>query len=143
MKYCIKCGSELRGAKNFCMICGTRQEKAKKGEKPIPDRKVKSTEIETGSCVKCGDETDRKCFFCDTFVCRDHYFRMQANVLSYPDMQAHKTQDESKRINEGWRGFITFACQKCVAKKDGKELSEEETAAISTLDECSWYKLDQ
>ena len=38
MKYCIKCGSELRGVKSYCVACGAQQIKTKKDVDKYPKR---------------------------------------------------------------------------------------------------------
>ena len=146
MIYCKFCGSELKGAKKFCMVCGKPQEKSD-DEKRIaasgsPLKREKAKESEEGTCNKCGEETDKKCYFCSEFVCRDHYTRMQANVHPYVKMQQYLTENETKRINEGWRGLIILSCPKCLRLKVGKQLTNEEILAINTVDDCSWYKLE-
>ena len=144
MIYCIKCGSELRGAKSFCIVCGTQQDKGKKEiEAPSPLKKEsKIKELDEGTCIKCGEETEKRCFFCNDFICRDHYNRMQPNKIPYGEMNELKTHKENRRINEGWRGFIINACSKCSGLKMGKYLTDIEEEKISTVDHCSWYKLD-
>ena len=146
MKYCIKCGSELRGAKNYCIVCGAQQDRAKAEgktiEKPVRPKSDARKSSKSSDCVKCGEETEKQCFFCNDFICRDHSIRMQANVLPVFDMSQLKTQQETKRINEGWRGFIVFSCSSCAGKRAGKHLTEDENRMISTLDHCTWYKLD-
>lgn len=144
MKYCAKCGSELRGAKKFCMVCGVSQEKVKE-EKLGPDLespKKMEAEEEISSCIKCGDDTDKKCFYCKDSICREHYIRLQANTNSYVEMQQYLNEGDSKRINEGWRGFIVFSCPKCTRLKVGKQLTDDEILTMNTVDDCSWYKLD-
>jgi hypothetical protein len=144
MKYCYKCGSELKGAKRFCMVCGIEQKKT------IDDKvsQVKDEPIEpkgdedSGECVRCGEDTEKTCFFCNVHVCRDHYTRMQANVNSYVTMKQYLNEEDAKRINDGWRGFMVYSCPKCLRLKVGKKLSDDETNTISTVDECSWYKLE-
>lgn len=144
MKYCINCGSELRGAKKFCMVCGTEQEKAKKDkiEKRVERPKMEKGEEEMSTCVKCGEDTDKKCYFCSDFICREHYIRLQANTNSYVEMQRFLNEGDTKSINEGWRGLIVFSCPKCTRLKVGKQLTDDEILAINTVDDCSWYKLD-
>lgn len=144
MIYCIKCGSELRGAKNFCLVCGSKQEKlGKEKSGPRPEKKEKQVKkVETGTCIKCGEDTERTCFFCDDFICRDDYKRMQANKYPYEEFVSLKAQGEKRLINEGWRGFIIFACPKCSGKKYTKGLTPGERDAINVVDQCSWIKLD-
>ena len=119
MRYCNKCGSELTGIKRYCVVCGAAQDKVKKNKisTSAGESKVKKEEAGSGKCVRCGDETDKKCFFCHDFICRDHYTRMQANVNSYVKMQEYIAAEETKHINEGWRGFIVFTCPKCLRLK--------------------------
>ena len=142
--YCYKCGSELTGMKKYCVVCGTAQDKAQKDKiATAAEESTKSKEeAESGKCVRCGDETEKKCFFCRDFICRDHYTKMQANVNSYVTMQEYIAAEETKRINEGWRGFIVFSCPKCLRLKVSKQLTDDETVQISTVDECSWYKIE-
>lgn len=143
MLYCKHCGSELTGARKFCVVCGKSQDKEIKGDKvkeQQPQMKKKSTN--EGPCIRCGLDTEKKCFFCKEFVCREHYTRMQANTNNYADMREFITQGETKRINEGWRGLIVYACPKCLRLRVGKALTDEETATINTVDECSWFKLE-
>ena len=154
MMYCYKCGSELRGAKKFCKVCGARQSEAgRKGasdgtkdrqrlkveEKSTPD---KEPEVETGICYRCGYESDRKCFFCEKFICKDHIKRMQANVASYVDMQHYIKHEDKIRINQGWRGYIINACPRCASIKQGKDLTDDENEKIQTVDICAWYPVD-
>jgi hypothetical protein len=146
MIYCKKCGSELRGAKNFCMVCGTEQTKVSKDSKPskpvTTKKKTSDKAVESGSCQKCGENTDKQCYFCKTFVCREHYLRMQPNVIPSYDMIELKNQMETRRINEGWRGFIISSCSKCSGIMVGKHLTDEENEDMNTITPCSWYKLD-
>jgi hypothetical protein len=143
MKYCIYCGTELRGMKKFCIVCGKKQDKLQKAiETEAPEKPKHEDKEEMGDCVRCGDDTEKKCFFCDDYVCRAHYTRMQANVSTFAEMKEYTTQEETKRINEGWRGFIVYACPKCLRLKVGKKLTDDETVQINTVDECSWYKIE-
>ena len=148
MLYCKYCGSELKGAKKFCLACGKSQEKSKKDivtkspETIVTYSKRKQEIPSEGLCIKCENETDKRCYFCKDFVCREHYIRMQANINPYINMQQYITENDTKRINEGWRGGIIIACPKCTRLKVGKELTAEENIAINVFDECTWYKLD-
>ena len=148
MRYCVKCGSELRGAKNYCIACGAQQDKLKKEisetklEQKNGLKETKVTELKSGKCLRCGELTDRRCFFCGEFVCRDHYFRMQANIYPTGRMTELKTHGERRSINDGWRGFIIFSCPKCSAIKERKELTDEEMTQINSPDFCSWYRLE-
>ncbi len=142
MRYCKKCGSELTGMKKYCVICGASQDESKKEKEPAAAKQLKGKGAESGRCVRCGNESDKTCFFCKEFVCRDHYTRMQANVNTYVTMQDYLTQQETAKINEGWRGFMIYACPKCLRLKVGKKLTDEEIVDINTVDECSWYKLE-
>ena len=144
MKYCLQCGSELKGAKKFCMVCGKEQEKLNEDKDlGIPKRsKPDAADDESGSCERCGEDTDKKCYFCTVPVCRDHYTRLQANTNSYVNMKQYITESDNKRINEGWRGLIVYSSPKCLRLKVSKQLTDEETLDINTVDECSWYKID-
>jgi hypothetical protein len=144
MKYCRHCGSELKGAKRFCIICGKSQDKSEDDKKQsiYSKSKDKSTDLEDGKCIKCHEDSDKTCFFCNKYVCREHYTRLQANVHPYIKMQQYLAENESKVINEGWRGLIAVTCPNCLRLKVGKQLTDDETEKISTVDECTWYKLD-
>jgi hypothetical protein len=146
MLYCRKCGSELKGAKNFCMVCGAKQDQIKKEDTgtvmKAPDSKKKKVE-DNGECIRCGEDTEKKCFFCEGFVCRDHYNRMQANIYPYEELLGLKANGETKKINEGWRGFIINACPRCSSIKTNKGLTNGELDEINIIDMCSWYKLDR
>jgi hypothetical protein len=144
MKYCLHCGSELKGAKAFCIVCGARQDKLKKEIKEVkPEKRVStSKETESGICIRCGEETEKKCFFCDEFACRDHNTRMQANIYPNEELMGLKAQGETRKINEGWRSFIIFACPRCSSMKQTKGLTDGEADLVNVVDNCSWYKLD-
>ncbi len=144
MRYCFKCGSELKGARNFCIVCGTPMDRAKDEIiKPKTEfKEPKVTELKAGKCLRCGEMTDRRCFFCGEFVCRSHYSRMQANVYPTGQMVELKTKGEKRAINEGWCGFIVFSCPKCSGIKERKGLNDNEMVKINAVDECSWYKLE-
>ena len=155
MLYCKKCGSELKGAKNYCIICGAKQDQIKREQKVVSgktdtqtqkpglDKKPKKKGEETGKCIRCGDETEKKCFFCEEFICRDHFTKMQANLHPYDKWVTLKANGETKRINEGWRGFIIFSCPKCTGRKNTKPLTNGELDAVNLVNQCSWYKLDR
>ncbi len=144
MIYCVKCGSELKGAKAYCIVCGAKQEKLKTERPVAPAKKsVKKAEEESGFCLKCGEETEKKCFFCNEFICREHYIRMQANLYPYEELMGLQAQGEKRKINEGWRGYIIFACPRCASMKSTKGLTNGEMEAVNVINQCSWYKLDK
>ena len=152
MLYCKKCGSELKGAKNFCIICGAKQDQIKKEQRGAAGKLAAQTEVaekpkkkaeESGRCIRCGEDTEKKCFFCEDFICRDHYTKMQANIHPYETLITLKANGETKRINEGWRGFIIFSCPKCTGRKNTKRLTDGELDAVNLVNQCSWYKLDK
>lgn len=146
MLYCAKCGSELKGAKKYCNVCGARQSPGSKrvtGPPPELRKKEKQQEeVELGECFRCGQEADRKCFFCEGFICKDHVRRMQANVASRVDMEHYMKYNDKIRINQGWRGYIINACIRCSSIKHMKDLNEDENEKIRTVDVCTWYPVD-
>ncbi len=149
MLYCRKCGSELKGAKSFCIVCGAKQDQLKRDEVKTPGAVMKTTnkpkksQAKSGECIRCGEQTEKTCFFCENFVCRDHYHRMQANVYPYEEILGLKALGENKKINEGWRGLIINACPRCASIKNTKGLTDTETDEINVVNQCSWYKLDK
>jgi hypothetical protein len=151
MIYCKKCGSELKGAKKYCTACGARQpakDRLESGVKSaIPEKKKKKVDkkeedIETGECYRCGALSERTCFFCENFICKGHIKRMQANAASYVDMQHYIKHSDKLRINQGWRGYIIYACPRCASIRHGRDLTDEETEKIRTIDICAWYPID-
>jgi phage FluMu protein Com len=146
--YCFKCGSELKGAKTFCSVCGVRQTeigRSKLRQKPQKEEKKKVEEeetVEAGECYRCGELSERKCFFCEKHICKEHITRLQANVASYIDMQHYVKHNDKLRINQGWRGYIIYACPRCSSIRQSKDLTEEETEKIQTIDVCAWYPVD-
>jgi hypothetical protein len=144
MKYCIKCGSELRGAKNFCMACGAKQDRLKKEKaEQVTEKAIKKDKVvNSGKCIKCDEETEKKCFFCESWICRDHYLRMQANKFPNEELMGYRAEGNTKKVNEGWRGFIISACPRCASMKHTRGLTPGEADKIKVFDHCSWYKLD-
>lgn len=149
MMYCYKCGSELKGAKTFCGVCGVRQtDEARKAVcEPPPAREDEKAakdkeEEETGECYRCGELSERKCFFCDKYICKEHITRMQANTASYIDMQHYIKHVDKIRVNQGWRGYIIYACPRCSSIRHSKDLTEEDAEKIRTVDVCTWYPVD-
>ncbi len=146
--YCFKCGSELQGAKTFCTVCGTRQTESGRRELGRPPQKEDKKKVEekkteeSGECYRCGELSERKCFFCEKYVCKGHITRLQANTASYIDMQHYVKHNDKLRINQGWRGYIIYACPRCSSIRQSKDLTKEETVKIQTVDICAWYPVD-
>ena len=67
---------------------------------------------------------------------------MQANTSCLVDMKHYLAHRDKIRINEGWRGYIIYACSRCASIKEGKDLIDEETDKIRTIDLCAWYPVD-
>jgi hypothetical protein len=112
---------------------------------PVPEKpkKVEKQEkVEVGECIRCGQKAERTCFFCDGYICKDHVRRMQANVASRIDMEHYMKYNDRIRINQGWRGYIIYACIRCSSIKHMKDLTDEETEKIRTVDICTWYQVD-
>ena len=68
---------------------------------------------------------------------------MQSNIHPYEEFVELQAQGEKRRINEGWRSFIIFACPKCASLKSTKRLTDGEMDAVNVVNHCSWYKLDK
>ena len=148
MMYCAKCGSELKGAKNYCIVCGAQQDKLIKelkaqqqDQRETTQKLRKAAGSESGQCFRCKEETEKKCFFCSEFVCRDHYTRMQPNKFSITKMTELQTQGEKQRINDGWRGYIVSTCGRCAPMKERKGLTQQEKDKLNLVEDCSWYKV--
>jgi len=144
MKYCLKCGSELKGAKSFCMACGANQHKVRKesDSQKIVLPKEKKDPTRMGTCYKCGDDTEKECFFCKKHICRYHHIRMQPNLNPFGNMQELKNLGESHKIHEDWRGFIVFGCPRCAGMKERKQLTDDELEDMNINEHCSRYRLD-
>jgi len=142
--YCEFCGAELLGVKRFCVRCGREQTKKPKSHtvdrKTKPSEKPKTAEPKE-ECFRCGEPTDRVCYFCGTPVCNNHTDKMQANVLASVEFETAKSLGDRKRINLGWRGFIIPTCFRCSSNNMGRPLSPEEQDEIRTIDKCSWFLL--
>jgi hypothetical protein len=67
---------------------------------------------------------------------------MQANCASRIDMEHYIKYEDRLRINQGWRGFIIYACIRCSSIKHMKDLTPDETDLIRTVDVCTWYSID-
>ena len=141
MIYCSNCGKELKGAKNFCSNCGysnldTDEEPTTKHEddafetEPVsdPDGPVSAGDDVPGSgdmneipadaiivdktCTQCGEKGEKKCFFCNLYVCDRHLVNMQ--VLA----------------DKAGFGDIITACGNCADSKNNKQPTEAEAKKI-------------
>ena len=142
MTDCSYCGAPLVGAKRFCVKCGREQKDYARPEPPSrEDKRSKPSRPEGGECHKCGEPTERKCYFCEKPICNVHSTKMQANVLPAVEFRSAISLGDRKRVNQGWRGFIIDTCSRCSSINDGKILTEDEKIEIRTVDNCSWFQL--
>lgn len=142
MSTCSYCGAPLIGAKRFCVKCGREQQAALK--KGVESKPPKKSRIETKGeleCHKCGEGTDRNCYFCNKPICLQHSYKMQANVLPSIEFETAMSLGDRKRINQGWRGFIIDTCSRCSSMNNGRTLTEDEKIEIRTVDICAWFEL--
>ena len=140
--YCEFCDAELIGARRFCVKCGREQKREIK--RTTVDRtmeKPKKEEPRGEACFRCGEDTERGCYFCGKPICQNHSHKMQANVLPDIEFRTALSLGDRKRINQGWRGFIIDACSRCSGMNNGKALTEDEKIEIRTVDICSWFEL--
>jgi len=140
MTVCEECGSELIGAKKFCVNCGTPAGKASGGKKGGEKKPQKEKEV-VHFCYICEDESDRVCFFCDHDVCRGHSKRLQPNRLHLDQWRLACDTGNFNDINAGWTGRFVNACYRCYSRKLEKELNEDESRAMGTIDRCNWYAI--
>jgi hypothetical protein len=143
MPECSYCGAPLLGAQRFCVKCGREQDKPVKKsasgkEAPAPRKDTKPEQLE---CHKCGDMTERICYFCGKPICFHHTIKMQANALPTIEFKTAIEMGDHRRINSGWRGFIVSACSRCMSMNNGRSLTEEDLVEIRTVDRCSWFEL--
>lgn len=142
MSDCEFCGAALMGAKRFCIRCGREQKTIKKKlEPPKEVKKPERKEADKEECHKCGEVTERVCYFCGKAICQNHSYKMQANVLPTIEFRTAMSLGDRKRINNGWRGFIIDSCSRCSSMRDGRPLSDEEKSEIRTVDPCCWFEL--
>jgi hypothetical protein len=131
----------LIGAKRFCVRCGREQKGAAKKAAAGSSKKKARKETDKLECHKCGELTERTCYFCGKPTCQPHLKKMQANALPSIEFNTATSLGDHKRVNAGWRGFIISACSRCTSINHGKPLNEDELIEIRTVDKCTWYDL--
>jgi hypothetical protein len=139
MDVCSECGSELIGAKKYCVVCG-----APGGTAPVGGGRKKGAKKEkevVHFCYICEEEADRVCFFCDHDVCRGHTKRAQPNRLHVDQWRLACDTDSFGDINNAWTGRMVYACFRCFSRKLEKELNSDEAQAMGTVDRCNWYAI--
>lgn len=135
---CLDCGSELVGAKKFCIICGSPVREEKKPAK----REPKSTKAAEGeSCEICGDEASRICYFCDKNICRSHSRRLQPNRMHLDQWRLAVNTGSFADINNNWTGRLIYTCSRCFSMKFEKELSEDDRRDQGCFQRCNWYEV--
>ena len=143
MSNCSFCGAPLTGAKRFCVKCGREQKGKAVKEAAGKKGPSKREERETLACHKCGEETERTCYFCHKPICFHHTQKMQANALPEIEFRTAQKMGNHRKINWGWRGFIISVCSRCKSMYNGRALTDEDLRDIQTLDKCSWFELTE
>ena len=141
MDACSDCGAEIIGAKKYCVVCGSPAVPGAGGPKGSGKEKSKKKKEVVKFCYICEEESDRICFFCDHDVCRAHTKRLQPNRLHLDQWRLACDTDNFNDINNGWTGRIVYGCFRCFSRKLEKELNDDESRAMGTIDRCNWYAI--
>lgn len=150
MGECLNCGHELKGAKKFCIVCGTPAGKGDGGlKRQIDEEEVRrgmptarAEQLDGVTCSRCQGLADHFCYFCQEGFCRHHLRRLQPNRMHLDQMRLAIQTGSFNEVNNGWMGAIVYACSRCYSIHYEKELDYGQKQEMNCFDRCNWYDPD-